>query len=105
MAATHEEHVQVSGEHQHPGDAQYIGIAAALAVVTAIEVALYYLKHDTATTVALLILMVVKFAVVVGFFMHLRFDSPLLRRLFVGGLMLAVSIYVITLFMFGAFYV
>jgi cytochrome c oxidase subunit 4 len=101
MAETHIS----DAEHTHPSDLQYIGIAAALAVLTLIEVGLYYLKHDTATTVALLILMVTKFAIVVGYFMHLRMDSPMLRRLFVGGLILAVSVYVIVLFMFGAFYV
>ncbi|MHB8466097.1 MAG: cytochrome C oxidase subunit IV family protein [Acidimicrobiales bacterium] len=92
-------------EHGHPGDAQYILIAVALAVLTAIEVGLYYLKHDTATTAVLLLLMALKFVIVVGFFMHLKFDSVLLRRLFSGGLVLAVFIYVVTLFMFGAFHV
>jgi cytochrome c oxidase subunit 4 len=98
IAANDTEHAQIS-------DGQYIGIAAALAVLTAIEVGLYYLKHDTATTVVLLLLMVLKFAMVVGYFMHLKFDSPVLRQLFVGGLMLAATIYTITLFMFGAFHV
>ena len=48
--------------------------------------------------------MALKFSIVVGFFMHLRFDSPVLRRLFVGGLCLAVTIYVIIFFMFGIFH-
>jgi cytochrome c oxidase subunit 4 len=92
-------------EHAQISDGQYILIAVALAALTAIEVGLYYLKHDTATTVTLLALMVLKFGVVVGWFMHLKFDSPLLRQLFVGGLMLAVFIYSVTLFMFGVFHV
>jgi cytochrome c oxidase subunit IV len=89
----------------HPSDLQYIGIAGALAVLTAIEVGIYYLKSDPATIVVLIILMALKFSIVVGFFMHLRFDSPVLRRLFTGGLMLAVTIYTITLFIFGIFHV
>jgi hypothetical protein len=45
--------------------------------------------------------MALKFSIVVAFFMHLRFDSPVLRRLFLGGLGLAVTVYLILLLMFG----
>jgi cytochrome c oxidase subunit 4 len=38
---------------------------------------------------------IIKFAIVVLYFMHLKFDSRLFRRLFVAGLCLAV-------FCFGA---
>jgi cytochrome c oxidase subunit 4 len=47
--------------------------------------------------VLLLILMVIKFALIVGFFMHLRFDSALLRRTFSFGLALGLAVYLITL--------
>jgi len=104
MAAVHADE-EVDHEHAHPGDAQYILIALGLAVLTGIEVGIYYLKSSSATTVVLLLLMVLKFAIVAGFFMHLRFDSPLLRRLFTMGLVLASVIYTITLFIFGAFHV
>jgi cytochrome c oxidase subunit IV len=95
----------LESRHAHPSDLQYIGIAALLAVLTAIEVGIYYLHSDSATIVVLLILMTVKFSVVVGFFMHLRFDSPVLRRLFVGGLVLALFVYTITLFILGIYHV
>ena len=39
-------------------------------------------------------------AMVVLYFMHLRFDSPVFMRLFVTGLVLAVTVYFI---MFAAF--
>ena len=94
----------LESRHTHPSDTVYVGIAAILAVLTAIEVGLYYLKASTETALTLLVLMALKFSIVVGFFMHLRFDSPLLRRLFVGGLVLAVTIYVIVLLMFGIFH-
>jgi cytochrome c oxidase subunit 4 len=90
--------------HAHPSDGTYVLIALALAVLTAIEVGIYYLKSDYATIVVLLVLMVIKFSVVVGYFMHLRFDSPLLRRLFVGGLVTAVIVYSVLLLMFGIFH-
>ena len=95
----------LDARHAHPSDFQYGLIALALAALTAIEVGIYYLHSDHLTIVVLLILMVIKFSVVVGFFMHLRFDSPVLRRLFVGGLILAVSVYSIFLFMLGIFHV
>jgi len=91
--------------HEHPSDATYILIALALAVVTATEVGLYYLKSSTVTTLVLLVLMALKFAIVVGYFMHLKFDSPVLRRLFGGGLCLAIGIYTYVFFIFGVFHV
>jgi cytochrome c oxidase subunit 4 len=88
----------------HPPDSEYVLIALGLAVLTAIEVGLYYLRSNYTTIVILLILMAIKFSIVVGWFMHLRFDSPLLRRLFVGGLILAISVYTVLLLMFGIFH-
>lgn len=90
-------------ERPHPGPGEYIKIAAILAVVTAIEVAAYYVTglSDTVLSVALLTMMVIKFALVGLWFMHLRFDSKIFRRLFVGGIMLAMAIYTIVLVSLG----
>jgi len=41
--------------------------------------------------------MAVKFSLVALFFMHLRFDSKLCRRLFVTGIILAIIVYAIAL--------
>src|SRR5713226_974295 len=86
------------GAHSHPTDGVYIVVALVLAVLTAIEVGLYYAKGGSLNTVALLALMAVKFVIVAGFFMHLRFDSPLFRRLFAMGLFMAVFVYTVVLF-------
>jgi cytochrome c oxidase subunit IV len=85
-------------EHAVHRPGQYVFIAVVLGVLTAIEVWLSYtdISH-TAQTVMLLVLMVLKFALVVMYFMHLRFDKPVFRRLFVTGLVLAVSVFVIVL--------
>ena len=78
-------------------------VAVALAVATAIEVAWYYASVPHALFVALLLfLSFVKFSLVVLWFMHLRFDSPIFRRLFSTGLALALSVYLIVLVIFGA---
>ena len=103
--ATETEHTETHapGEHAHPGPGEYVKVAICLAVVTAIEVGAYYVTglSDTVLSVALLLMMVVKFAMVALWFMHLRFDSRLFRRLFVTGIVLAMAIYTIVLVSFG----
>ncbi len=87
----------------HPGPRQYVMVAIALAIATAIEVAWYYASVPHALFVALLLfLSFVKFSLVVLWFMHLRFDSLIFRRLFATGLALALSVYLIVLVIFGA---
>ena len=51
----------------------------------------------------LLILMVIKFVMVVSYFMHLKFDNPLFSWLFYAGLLLAVGVYVAALATFEFF--
>ena len=89
--------------HAHPGDKQYVVVALILGLFTAIEVLTYFVDFGDAAIPTLLVLMVVKFAMVVLYFMHLKFDSPVFMRLFVTGLILAVSVYAIMLaaFQFG----
>jgi cytochrome c oxidase subunit 4 len=92
------------GSHRpHPTDSQYVGIAAILFLITGVEVALSYLKIGALTNPALLVLAATKFAMVAMFFMHLRFDNKLLRRLFVTGLVLAVCVYIAVMLTFGIF--
>jgi cytochrome c oxidase subunit IV len=88
----HEETVHGAG-HAHPSDGRYILIALFLAVMTGIEVGLYYVDVGDALIPTLMVLMVVKFWTVAAFFMHLRFDSRIFRRMFAAGLILAVLVY------------
>ena len=103
--ATETEHAEhhAPGEHAHPGPGEYIKVAVILAIVTAIEVGAYYVTglSDTVLSVGLLVMMVVKFAMVGLWFMHLRFDSRLFRRLFVTGIILALAIYTVVLVSLG----
>lgn len=92
------------GEHgAHPTEAKYYKIALFLAVVTAGEVALYYFDIGAATNPVLMAMAAVKFATVAMFFMHLKFDNRVLRRLFITGLILAVAVYAAALRMFPYF--
>jgi cytochrome c oxidase subunit 4 len=105
-AAEHRRPVPEGGEHgAHPTDAQYMKIALILAVITGIEVAVYYIKNSLGDGFApfLLALAAIKFAIVGAFFMHLRFDNRVLRRLFVTGIVLAISIYGVVFLLLGVF--
>ena len=84
--------------HDHPSEREYVQVAAILAVLTGIEVAVYYIGSVKDVLVPILVvLMVTKFTMVVLWFMHLRFDSPMFRRLFVTGLVLAILVYLAAL--------
>jgi cytochrome c oxidase subunit 4 len=84
--------------HHHPSPQAYVGIAIILAILTAGEVSLNYLEGGkTLEVIVLLVLMTIKFALIGMFFMHLKFDSPIFRRLFLTGLFLAMSIYAVML--------
>lgn len=107
--ATHEPPPPHSDPHDHPGehwtDLQFVYLAIALAVITAIEVALSYMVDDLGPVFlpALLILMLVKFFSVVLYFMHLKFDSRLFGLMFWLGLGLAVGVYTVMLLTFKFF--
>ena len=83
----------------HPSEKQYYVVALVLAVLTAIEVGLYYIEgiSDNGQVVILGVLAVLKFLGVALYFMHLKFDSGLFSRLFVSGLVLAIVVYLIML--------
>lgn len=92
----------------HPTPRQYVQIAVLLAFLTAIEVALYYLEQNIAeftTSMAsplLILLAIMKFVIVVGWFMHLRFEKSLLSKFFTTGFVAALILYVAVLFALGA---
>ena len=86
----------------HPDDAQYIKIGIALAVITAIEIALFYVSiHRAILITVLIVLSAAKFALVVMWFMHLRFDSTIFTTAFVTGLVLAAAVFTVVLATLG----
>ncbi|MDQ1374621.1 MAG: hypothetical protein QOJ09_1959 [Actinomycetota bacterium] len=94
---------QPDERHAHPSDAFYIKVAFGLAIITAIEVVLYYKNLGAANNYALLFLSAIKFVAVVAFFMHLKFDNRVLRRLFITGFVLACFVYVAYMLTLGVF--
>lgn len=88
----------------HPTEAQYVKIALILACVTAAEVGLYYTKFSQALTNSVLLVMAAfKFVMVAAYFMHLKFDNKILRRLFTTGFVLASFCYIAYLLTLGVF--
>lgn len=96
--ADHAIHLQGGSEdhsHAHPTESIYIRIALILVAITTIEVAIYYVDwfHTSGALVpSLAVLSILKFVMVVGYYMHLKFDDARFRYIFVGGLVLAVAI-------------
>jgi cytochrome c oxidase subunit 4 len=72
-------------------------------VLTALEVLASYVDTGPFLVPLLMVMMTIKFLVVVFWFMHLRFDNKLFRRLFFTGLVLAVFVYLVAMATFRFF--
>ena len=94
-------------EHsQHPPVRTYLVVAAVLSVITAVEISVFYLTiFERVLAPVLIVLSAAKFSLVVMFFMHLRSDHRAFTGLFVGPLVVAVSITLVLMALFGAFVV
>ena len=82
-------------ESRHPTLKQYVGIAIFLFVVTIIEFVIILpvdFRGQGWTIAPLAILSAIKFAAVIFFYMHLKFDNRLLTWVFLGGLALGFAV-------------
>ena len=105
-AAGHGADMNLGAVHEHPTWSTYWKVATVLTVITVVEVWCYYLPSFPATPYfvpTLLILSAAKFAIVVMFYMHLRYDAKLFRALFTGPLLIAATTIIALLFLFGKF--
>ncbi|MEK7401797.1 MAG: cytochrome C oxidase subunit IV family protein [Gemmatimonadota bacterium] len=96
------------GEHAHPTWSTYWKVATILTLITVAEVWIYYIPAFVATKLfvpSLLIMSAVKFAIVVMFYMHLKYDHKLFRVLFTGPLIIAAATMMVLLFLFGHLFV
>ncbi len=88
-------------EQAHATTGTYLRIAAILVMITVIEVGVFYVPaFQGALVPTLLVLSAVKFALVVMFYMHLKFDNRFFSFLFGGPLLLALAVVVSLLFIF-----
>jgi cytochrome c oxidase subunit 4 len=87
---------------KHPTPKMYWALALVLAAITAVEVAIAYADVNKGVLFAVLIVaMLAKFGIVVGFYMHLRFDLKLYRNVFLLGLVGAFLLFTIVLLVSG----
>jgi cytochrome c oxidase subunit 4 len=90
----------------HPTWSTYWKVAVILTAITVAEVWCYYIPSFVASSAfvpTLLILSAIKFAIVVMFYMHLKYDHKLYRALFTGPFLVAVVTLIGLMFLFGAF--
>ena|SRR4026209_796120 len=91
-------------EHHHPGWSTYWKVALILTLITIGEVWMYYIPAIVASRAfvpLLLVLSALKFAIVVMFYMHLKYDHKLFRALFTGPLFIAGCTLIALMFLFG----
>ena len=91
-------------KHEHPTWKQYKWVALILTVITIVEVWVYYIPSFVASRLfvpALLFMSAVKFAIVVAYYMHLKYDHKLFRALFIGPLIIAILTLIVLMFLFG----
>lgn len=82
-------------EEHHPELSTYVWIAILLAIVTAVEVAIYYIPAFEGILVpVLIVLSAVKFLFVIGYFMHLKMDPKLLAGIFGSALIVSMAVYI-----------
>jgi cytochrome c oxidase subunit 4 len=92
-------------EHEHPDARQYVLIAVVLVILTGIEVATSYLEGHVNSNILIVVLALMaatKFFLVAAWFMHMKMDSPLFRRLFIIGIVGASCVYGIVLLVFSS---
>ena len=102
--AAHIDHQAMGIEKEHPTWSTYWKVAVILTLITVAEVWVYYVPAIVASRAfvpILLVLSAMKFAIVVLFYMHLRYDAKLFKALFTGPLVVAVTTIVVLLFLFG----
>ena len=98
--------VHAMGEmHEHPTWKEYKWVALILTLITVVEVWVYYTPFSKSALFvpALLIMSAVKFAIVVLFYMHLKYDHKLFKALFTDPLMIAMATLISLMFLFGKF--
>lgn len=90
-----------AADQGHPTVGVYLRVAAALVILTVLEVGVFYVPafHPVLVPV-LLVLSAVKFALVVMFYMHLRTDNRVFSFLFGAPLALAFVVLIALLLLF-----
>ena len=93
------------GPHEESRTLAYVVVAALLAVLTAMEVWASYIHALLPILVPLLLVLSgAKFALVVMFYMHLRYDSWTFSAIFLPPLLIALGVVVILILLMLNFF-
>lgn len=117
MERTHGDHSptthEAPDEHAHPGPGTYVKVAVILTIITLIEVAIFYVpspegfgltQFQPLLIPSFLVLSAAKFAIVVMFYMHLKFDNPFFTRVFGFALLVALTVATAVIALFHGIY-
>ena len=95
MASNVAAHDHLDHHDEHPPLSLWVRIAIFLGIVTAIEVAIYYIPALEGVLVPLLVaLSALKFAFVIWYFMHLKYDSRMLSFIFIAALVVSIIMFI-----------
>ena len=89
---------------EHPTWTIYWKVALVLTIITVAEVSAYYIPAWETSAIyvpSMLTMSAAKFAIVVMYYMHLKYDHKLFKSLFTGPLMIAGITLIALLFLFG----
>ncbi len=100
-----EEHGAAEAAHAgHPTPSTYFKVAITLSILTAIEVGIFYITQLSYGIIPILaVLSIGKFALVVMYYMHLKFDSKLFTWMFFFGMIVATGVTFALMALFGWF--
>ena len=77
----------------HPTPGTYFKVAMTLAIITAVEVGIFYLNFLGYAIIPILVLLSgAKFILVAMYYMHLKFDSRIFSTMFVAGFIVAAGV-------------
>ena len=94
----------IDESHSHPEPMTYFKVAMALVLLTALEILVFYFDWLGYGIIPVLaVLSIGKFAIVVMYYMHLKFDSKLFTYVFLAGLILAAVVILWLMALFGWF--
>jgi cytochrome c oxidase subunit IV len=89
----------MSEQAHHPSDRTYLKVGSLLFILTAVEIALYFIEDALESEwslylliASLIILSSIKFVLVVMYYMHLKWDDRIFTWFFLAGMFVAAAI-------------
>jgi cytochrome c oxidase subunit IV len=87
---------RVAEQHRHHGKAQFLWVWVALLIMTAIEVFLTYQNLEPIRMLTILMgLSLIKAALIIGYFMHMKFEVSRMKWLTMASLVLCLALMMI----------